>query len=141
MAISDGQCWRLATSLVFQDGGVLGTATNLVFLVAVGVLVERAHGPWRWVALYLAGAVAGQVAGVLTGMVGAGNSIAICGLAGGLLGAYARRGADRLAAVVCALFAAVMVSTQFSGPTAGVLAVVAGAGGIQLVMRREAVPS
>src|SRR3954471_13367685 len=77
--IADGEWWRLATSLVFQDGGVAGTVSNLLFLLVLGVLTEQALGPWRWLALYLAGAVAGQAAGYLTGTVGAGNSIAICG--------------------------------------------------------------
>jgi hypothetical protein len=55
--------WRWLTSLLVQDGGVLGTASNLIFL---GLL----------------GAVAGQVAGVFWQPVGAGNSMAVCGLAG-----------------------------------------------------------
>jgi hypothetical protein len=55
--------WRWLTSLLVQDGGVLGTASNLIFL---GLL----------------GAVAGQVAGVFWQPVGAGNSVAVCGLAG-----------------------------------------------------------
>jgi membrane associated rhomboid family serine protease len=88
--IADGEWWRLATSLVFQDGGIAGTVSNLLFLLVLGVLAELALGPWRWLALYLAGAVAGQAAGYLTGTVGAGNSIAVCGLAGGVLAGYTR---------------------------------------------------
>ncbi|MFF0307913.1 rhomboid family intramembrane serine protease [Streptosporangium sp. NPDC004379] len=83
-AVAGGQWWRLLTSLVTQDGGIAGTAFNLVTLAVVGCLAERALGPWRWLALYGAGAVCGQVAGMLWGTVGAGNSIAVCGLAGGL---------------------------------------------------------
>src|SRR4051794_29024037 len=88
--IADGEWWRLATSLVFQDGGIAGTVSNLLFLLALGVLTEWTVGPGRWVALYLAGAVAGQAAGYLLGTVGAGNSIAVCGLAGGVLAWYTR---------------------------------------------------
>ncbi len=139
-AVRDGEWWRLATSLVLQDGGVVGAVFNLACLLIVGVVVERALGPARWLLLYLAGAVAGQVAGVLFGTVGAGNSIAICGLAGGLLGVYARRGVDRLPATVCAVYAAVIVSTQFGGTAAGVVAAVATGLGIQLVRLRDKVP-
>jgi hypothetical protein len=55
--------WRWLTSLLVQDGGVLGTASNLIFL---GLL----------------GAAAGHVAGVFWQAVGAGNSVTVCGLAG-----------------------------------------------------------
>jgi membrane associated rhomboid family serine protease len=90
--IADGEWYRLVTSLVFQDGGVVGTASNLLFLLVLGALVELALGHWRWAALYVAGAAAGQAAGCAFGTVGAGNSIAVCGLAGGILAAYARTG-------------------------------------------------
>jgi hypothetical protein len=97
------------------------------------------------VAYWLAGAVAGQVAGVLFGTVGAGNSIAVCGLAGGVLGAYARRlsagTVDRLPAAVCAGYALVMVSTAFSGTVAGIVVAVAAGLAIQLVRLRERVPA
>jgi membrane associated rhomboid family serine protease len=158
-AIADGEWWRLGTSLVFQDGGAIGTVANLALLAVVGVLVERALGRSRWIALYLAGAVAGQLAGLALDQVGAGNSTAICGLAGGLLGAYARSrparnapdpdartlqdtaGALRLAASVCCYYAVLMVSTQFSAPTVQTLVAVAcGALGLQLVVRRHRLP-
>jgi len=153
-AIADGEWWRLGTSLLFQDGGTVGTLSNLVFLAVIGVLVERALGRWRWIALYLAGAVAGQLAGLAVERVGAGNSIAICGLAGGLLGAYARSGparnapvpnalagAERLPASVCSYFAVLMVSTQFADPTVQtVVAVACGALGLQLVVQRHRLP-
>ena len=35
-----GDWWRTATALFGQDGGVPGTVSNLIFLVAVGVLAE-----------------------------------------------------------------------------------------------------
>ncbi|MEW9532658.1 rhomboid family intramembrane serine protease [Microbispora sp. NPDC049125] len=89
--VRTGEWWRLATSLVFQDGGLLGTAFNLVTLLVIGTMAERALGRGRWLALYLAGAAAGQVAGMLYGTAGAGNSIAVCGLAGGVLTAFLAR--------------------------------------------------
>ncbi|ETK31820.1 rhomboid family intramembrane serine protease [Microbispora sp. ATCC PTA-5024] len=92
--IRAGEWWRLVTSLVVQDGGLAGTAFNLATLLVVGVLAERALGPGRWLALYLVGAAAGQTAGLVFGTVGAGNSIAVCGLAGGLAAALLGRAGD-----------------------------------------------
>jgi len=86
-AIAEGEWWRLGTSLVVQDGGWLGTLSNLAFLLILGTFAERTLGRVWWLALYLGGAVAGQAAGVLFGTVGAGNSVAVCGLAGGLIAA------------------------------------------------------
>ena len=34
-----GQWWRLVTALFVQDGGVLGTVSNLAFLALLGLLV------------------------------------------------------------------------------------------------------
>ena len=147
--IADGEWWRLATSLVFQDGGVAGTVSNLLFLLVLGVLAELALGPWRWVALYLAGAVAGQAAGYLTGTVGAGNSIAICGLAGGVLAGYTRGvlrrsgpivagGRAAYAAVSVAAFWSLLMVTTIGLDTVVFLAVVFG--GIALVGQRDRLP-
>jgi membrane associated rhomboid family serine protease len=140
-AIRDGQWWRLGTSLVFQDGGLAGTVFNLATLALVGLLAERSLGAWRTLACYAAGAVAGQSAAMLTHSVGAGNSIAVCGLAGGLLASYARGGVDRLPAAVCAGYCLTMLSTAASGALAGALAAVGVGVGIQLVQRRAALPA
>ncbi|GAA0377055.1 hypothetical protein GCM10009530_29560 [Microbispora corallina] len=92
--IRAGEWWRPVTSLLVQDGGLAGTAFNLATLLVVGVLAERALGPGRWLALYLVGAAAGQAAGLVFGTVGAGNSIAVCGLAGGCAAALLGRAGD-----------------------------------------------
>lgn len=102
--IANGEWYRLSTSLVTQDGGTLGTVSNLIFLMVLGILAERRLGGGRMLALYLAGAVAGQAAGCLFGTVGAGNSIANLGLAGGLVAAFARGRAWRVDAAVATLF-------------------------------------
>ena len=36
-----GQPWRILTSLFVQDGGVLGTLSNLAFLLVLGVAAEQ----------------------------------------------------------------------------------------------------
>jgi len=70
-----------------HDGGWPHLAANAAALVVVGVSVERAFGRRLWLALYLAGGLAGELAGYAWQPRGAGNSVAVCGLAGGLLAA------------------------------------------------------
>jgi membrane associated rhomboid family serine protease len=79
--------WRLLTPLLVHDGGWPHLAANAAALVVVGVSVERAFGRRLWLALYLAGGLAGELAGYAWQPRGAGNSVAVCGLAGGLLAA------------------------------------------------------
>ncbi|MEV4012249.1 rhomboid family intramembrane serine protease [Nonomuraea angiospora] len=137
-AIGAGEWWRLGTALVVQDGGLLGTLFNLGCLAVLGYLAERAFGPARWLALYAAGAVAGEVAGYLLNDPGAGNSIAVCGLAGGL----AVAAGDRLGRALGAYYALVLgVSVLMGLGTWGVIVMVAvAAAGSQLVGKRERLP-
>jgi membrane associated rhomboid family serine protease len=104
-ALADGQWWRLVTPLVVQDGGVAGTVSNLLFLAVLGVLAERLLGTRRWLVLYAAGAVAGTAAGYAWDPHGAGNSIALCGLAGGVLALAATRPVPAPPLVASAVFA------------------------------------
>jgi membrane associated rhomboid family serine protease len=77
-----GQWWRSFTALFVQDGGVLGTVSNLAFLLLLGVLAERLAGPRWWLAAYFGAGLAGELAGYAWQPTGAGNSVAVCGLAG-----------------------------------------------------------
>jgi hypothetical protein len=80
-AIGHGQAWRLATGLLVQDGGVAGTVLNLLGLAIIGVLAERLLSRPHWAIGYAGGAVAGELAGWAGWQpVGAGNSVAVCGL-------------------------------------------------------------
>ena len=116
VAIADGEWWRLVTTLVFQDGGVVGTAFNLITLAVLGALAEPLLGRPRWLVLYLGGAAVGEAAGILFDSVGAGNSVAVCGLAGGLLIAGRRRvGAEiDMAAGAAAFYALALAGTGLS---------------------------
>ena len=78
------QWWRSVTALLVQDGGVPGTISNLVFLALIGVIAEQVMSRPRWLVLYLGAGLAGEFAAYAWQPVGAGNSVAICGLAGGL---------------------------------------------------------
>jgi membrane associated rhomboid family serine protease len=80
-----GEWWRIVTALFVQDGGVLGTVSNLAFLALLGVLAERLVGPRWWLVAYFGAGLAGELAGYAWQPTGAGNSVAVCGLAGLLI--------------------------------------------------------
>ena len=53
-------------------------------LAIIGVIVERIFGGRRWLVLYFAAGVTGELAGLAWKPLGAGSSVAICGLLGAL---------------------------------------------------------
>jgi membrane associated rhomboid family serine protease len=79
-----GDWWRTFTALLVQDGGVAGTISNLAFLLVLGAMAEQVLGPGRWLVCYLGAGLVGELAGYVWQPRGAGNSVAICGLAGAL---------------------------------------------------------
>ncbi|MEU8356038.1 rhomboid family intramembrane serine protease [Nonomuraea sp. NPDC048882] len=137
-AIAGGEWWRLGTALVVQDGGVLGTLFNLGLLAVLGYVAERALGPARWAVLYLSGAVVGEAAGFLLDQPGAGNSVALCGLAGGLMLASGRF--ERALGAFYAVVSGAWLPAA-SGDTWGwVVTVVLVVAASQLVNHRERLP-
>ncbi|WP_052569426.1 rhomboid family intramembrane serine protease [Ktedonobacter racemifer] len=83
-ALAAGEWWRMFTPLLVHDGGLGHFAYVLVGLIIVGLTVERLFGSWRWLLLYLAGGLVGEIAGYAWDPDGAGASVAMCGLMGGL---------------------------------------------------------
>jgi rhomboid protease GluP len=79
-----GQWWRLITPILINPEGWSQLVFNLSGIAIVGFLVERVFGSARWMILYLTGAVVGELVGRVWKPVGAGSSVAICGLLGGL---------------------------------------------------------
>lgn len=79
-----GEWWRSVTALVVQDGGMVGAVSNLLFLVLVGAAAEQVLSRPRWLLQYAGTGVAAEFVAYAWQPVGAGNSIAICGLAGGV---------------------------------------------------------
>lgn len=126
-ALEAGQWWRVVTPLFVQTLGWYQVVTNLVTLAVVGVVVERLFGRWRWAVLFAAGTIGGQIAAYAWRVPGGGDSIAICGLAGGaviwLLAG--RRDASRWAvgAVVC--YIAALTGWGFGGIRAAAVAALA----------------
>jgi rhomboid protease GluP len=86
-ATQDGQWWRLATAM-FIHFGVLHLAMNMWALWDGGNFVERLYGSGRFVALYAASGLAGNLVSLYiqgNRAVAAGASGAIFGLYGALL--------------------------------------------------------
>jgi hypothetical protein len=77
-----GQPWRLATSLLVQDGGWVGAVFNLIGLLAIGTIAELALSRLRWVAIGTTSVAAAQMFAFLWQPTGAGNSVLDFGLAG-----------------------------------------------------------
>lgn len=106
-----GEWWRWLTSLLVQDGGVAGTVSNLLFLLVVGAAAEQVRSRRALLGLYLVAGLAGQVAGQLWQPFGGGNSVAICGLAGGLAWAIDRPAAPPWAGVAALLWLGALLAT------------------------------
>jgi membrane associated rhomboid family serine protease len=124
-----GQWWRLLTPLFVQTLGWYQVVTNLVTLALVGVIAERLLGRPRWVILFAAGTVGGQLAAYAWREPGGGDSIAICGLAGGLvvwmLAGHADSSRWAVGVVVC--YVAALTGWGFGGIRAAAVAVVSAA--------------
>jgi rhomboid protease GluP len=83
--LGSGEWWRLLTPLLVHDGGWPYLLSNAAALAIVGVPTEWLFGRRRWVVLYLASGITGQLVGYVWQPEGAGNSVAVFGLVGGLL--------------------------------------------------------
>ncbi|TDV40948.1 rhomboid family intramembrane serine protease [Actinophytocola oryzae] len=126
-----GEWWRLVTPLFVQTLGWYQVATNLVTLALVGAVTERLLGGVRWAVLFAAGTVGGQLAAFAMREPGGGDSIAICGLAGGLvvwlLAERADTAADVWATGVVVCYVAALTGWGLGGVRVAAVAVVAAA--------------
>lgn len=116
--VLDGQAWRLATSLVVQDGGLAGTVFNLFALVVVTLAAQEYWSSTRtWATFWLGGVAANLVVGPVLEPVGAGNSMATfvlgCALVADALLSRARRHALPAAAVVLACVVVMAVGRDY----------------------------
>jgi rhomboid protease GluP len=92
------EIWRVLTALFFQDGSVSGFAFNATILLAVGTASEQRLGSARWPIVYLGAGMLTEMLAVAWQPQGAGNSVAVYGLAGALtvLGPPGRAGVVQL---------------------------------------------
>ena len=84
-ALAAGEWWRLVTPLLVHSDGWAQIVFNFVAIIIFGVLAERVFGHWWWLALYLGGGIVGEIAGYFWDPFGAGASVGLFGLLGGLL--------------------------------------------------------
>jgi membrane associated rhomboid family serine protease len=115
-ALAHGQWWRVLSPLLVQSDGWPQIVSNLLFLAAIGYFAEQRFGHRRWVVLYLTGGIVGQLAGYAWEPHGAGSSVAIFGLVGGVLAAAA---ADRHSVPPLAVAAGVAWIASVAGLAVG----------------------
>lgn len=82
-ATKDGQWWRLGTAM-FLHFGLVHLAMNMWALWDCGRLVERLYGSWRFVLIYLASGLAGN----LVSLVAQGDRAVSGGASGAIFGAF-----------------------------------------------------
>jgi membrane associated rhomboid family serine protease len=81
---ADGQYWRLLGA-AFLHIGLLHLAGNMLSLAIVGPALERVFGAWRFLTVYVAGALGGSVAVYLFGSPYG----AVAGASGAIFGLFA----------------------------------------------------
>jgi len=84
-ALAAGEWWRMITPLFVHSDGWVQIIVNLIGIAVVGAQVERLFGSWRWLALYFITGLIAEAISYAWDPFGAGASIALCGLIGGLL--------------------------------------------------------
>ena len=143
--------WRLATSLLVH-GGAIELAANLLLLAVVGTAAEQQRSRPQWALGYLVGGLVGEVAGRRWEPTGAGNSVAVLGVLGGVaVVAWLRRDVSLPALGVgaglpalawgCATLAALLAATFDDGAASLAVWVVVAVGAgttVQVVGRRGA---
>jgi membrane associated rhomboid family serine protease len=127
-----GDWWRTFTALFVQDGGVAGTISNLLFLLVMGALAEQFLERWQWLVCYFGAGLAGELAGYAWQPHGAGNSVAVCGLAGALVVALlAGSPVPRLVPMVLLYWCGALLSAHWG--TGPLVVCIAAAWAVQLV--------
>jgi hypothetical protein len=110
--IFSGEWWRIASALIFQDGGLIGGLTNIAALFWIGNAVEQVRSRRDWLLIGFAGALIAECYAFRWQPTGAGNSVFTCSLAGSLISAHsfskasASSRALQVAATLSALFLA-----------------------------------
>jgi membrane associated rhomboid family serine protease len=79
--------WRMLAA-AFLHGGVMHLVGNMLFLLALGLLVEGALGPGRYLTVYLLGAVGASAVSLLWRWGEAGGGLGASGAVAALMGAF-----------------------------------------------------
>jgi membrane associated rhomboid family serine protease len=83
-ALAAGEWWRLITPLFVHPDGWSQIVVDFAGIAIVGPVVERRFGSPRWLALYFGAGLSAEIISYAWEPYGAGSSIALCGLIGGL---------------------------------------------------------
>jgi membrane associated rhomboid family serine protease len=128
-AMLRGQWWRLGSPLLVQTLGWHQVVANLVTLALFALIAEWLVGRRRWWILFAAGTIGGQIIAYALGEPGGGDSIAICGLAGGVAVALlaGREPAPPWYVPAVVLYVAALAGWGFGGAVAAGAAVGCGA--------------
>ncbi len=99
VAFTTGQWWRIITPLFVRDG-IWFQYVLLVLVAIVGVPVERRFGMANWLVLYFVPGMAGELAGMTWGPIGASAAHGLFGLAGAWLALLLWRESDRQPVII-----------------------------------------
>ncbi len=138
-ALRAGQWWRLVTPR-FVNPEIWAQYILLAILALVGPVVERRFGSLRWLALWFAGGLTGDVVSFAWQPRGAGASVGICGIIGAWL-LLLLRGENRehwVTAVVTLTFTADLVGIAAGSPLFAAAAAAIVASLVIQLRRREA---
>ena len=109
--IRGGEWYRLLTALFFQDGGLAGGVWNIAILGVLGSLAEQMLNRAHWAGVYAVSGISAELVALDWQPVGAGNSIAVFGLAGAVVVVAWQRASNQ----------SVTISTLLSGVVAALL--------------------
>ncbi|MDY0410150.1 rhomboid family intramembrane serine protease [Virgibacillus soli] len=85
VGLAAGEWWRVITPLLVHADGWWQYVFNIASIIIVGSEVERLYGGVKLLILYLAGGLIGEIVGYASwDPYGAGASVGLCGLIGGL---------------------------------------------------------
>jgi membrane associated rhomboid family serine protease len=79
---------RRMLASAFLHGGVMHLVGNMIFLAALGILVEGALGAWRYAAVYLLGALGSSAVSLAWRWGEAGGGLGASGAIAALMGAF-----------------------------------------------------
>jgi membrane associated rhomboid family serine protease len=116
--LGDGEPWRLLSSLLVHRSW-LALLFNLLLLALVGIAVEQRHSRVEWGLLYLTGGLVGELVGLAWQPHGAGNSVAVFGVAGALVVDALRDREPALLALGYAIVVLVTLGADDIGGAAG----------------------
>lgn len=104
--LHQGEWWRIASPLLVDRDKILLQVPNFLGILIFGTAIERSAGRLWMLTAFLAGGIAGQLAAYAWAPPGAGNSVAMLGLAGCALIAFTRpaRAILATAAILTAIY-------------------------------------